>query len=388
MGRKSNSFNFALASFTFLIALITGCSSGSKTAQATTTPTATFSVASSSPASGATSVSTTTPILVTFSGPANATTVDTTDIKLTTGSGAAVAGAVTYNATTYVATFTPTAALAANTTYTVTVTGVTSSSGVALASDMTSIFTTAAATSPAPTVQFQTTLFPWDENSGNGQISINTAGQITIQLTGATSSTTYSAQFCPAFSLYTQQPYACIALGNVTTSASGSASVTTQFPQAGSWAGDFQLNSGSVTEFQSCIQPVADAPPGIPQVYTAILLPETTVNGKGDGSTGTQSPLTSGSVTYTYSSQLLQFTLAGASPDAPYTGVESGVLGGSQTYELYNSQNQSAFTTNSSGGVTFTVLQDGTSGDIFLVESSSNSSSVAGYIGGFAVPAS
>jgi hypothetical protein len=177
-------------------------------------------------------------------------------------------------------------------------------------------------------------------------------------------------------------------LGNVTTSASGSASVTTQFPQAGSWAGDFQLNSGSVTEFQSCIQPVADAPPGIPQVYTAILLPETTVNGKGDGSTGTQSPLTSGSVTYTYSSQLLQFTLAGASPDAPYTGVESGVLGGSQTYELYNSQNQSAFTTNSSGGVTFTVLQDGTSGDIFLVESSSNSSSVAGYIGGFAVPAS
>ena len=233
-------------------------------------------------------------------------------------------------------------------------------------------------------MQYQGTLFPYAQNAGSGQVSVNTAGLVAIQLTGANASTTYAAQFCPSYSIYTQTPYACIALGNVTTSASGSATSSTQFPQAGSWAGEFQLVSGTTTEFETGLVPTADAN-GVAQVYTAALQPETKVNGKGDGDTGTQGPLTSGSVTY--SSGSLQFTLTGASPDTVYTSTEAGVLGGSSSYLLYNSAGQSAFTTSASGDVTFTVLQDGTEGDIFTVDTN-NANSGAGYIGGFSVPAS
>jgi len=382
MRYKLNPSNFVLASLTFLVALISGCASG---AHVTSTPSGTFSVASSSPASGATSVSTTAAISITFSAPANASTVTSTNIKLTSGSATAVAGAVTYNATTYVATFTPTAALTANTAYTLTVSGVTSSSGVALVpGSMTSTFTTAAAAPPPPTMQYQGTLFPYAQNSGSGQVSVNTGGLVAIQLTGATASTTYAAQFCPSFSIYTQNPYACIALGNVTTSTSGSATATTQFPQAGSWAGEFNLISGTTIEFETGLVPAADAN-GVTQAYTAALQLATTVNGKGDGATGTQGPLTSGSVTYSNGS--LQFTLTGASPDTVYTSGEDGVLGGSSSYLLYNSAGQSAFTTSASGDVTFAVLQDGTAGDIFTVDTN-NANSGAGYIGGFTVPAS
>ena len=386
MRHKSISFNFALTSLTFLVALITGCSSGSKSAPVTTTPAATFSVASSSPATGATSVSTTAAILVTFSGPATATTVNATNIALTNGKNSAVAGAVTYNATTYVATLTPTAALTAGTTYTLTVSNVTSSSGTAMTSAITTTFTTAAATAPPPTAQYQGTLFPEQASGGSGQVSVNTAGLVTIQLTGAPATTTYAAQFCPSYLIYTAKPYACIALGNVASTASGSATATTQFPQAGSWAGEFQLVSGTTTEYETGLVPTSDAN-GVTQVYMAALQSDTTVNGKGDGATGTQGPLTSGSVTYTSSTQSLLFTLTGASPDTIYTSGEDGVLGGSSSYLLYTSSNQSAFTTDSSGDVTFTVLQDGTAGDIFTVDTN-NVNSGAGYVAGFTVPAS
>jgi hypothetical protein len=324
-------------------------------------------------------------IQVTFSGPANAATVNTTNIKLTNASNAAVAGSVTYNATTYAATFTPATALTAGATYTLTVSGVTSSNGAAMASAMTSTFTTASSTYPAATVQYQGTLFPYSGDSGSGQVSVDTTGKVTIQLTGAKDSTTFAAQFCPSYSIYNQQPYACIDLGNVTTGASGTASFTAQFPQAGAWAGEFQLNSGGSPAYETGLVPTADAN-GVTQVYMSTLEPEKTVNGKGIGTdTGaeTQSPLTSGSVTYTASSQTLQFTLKGALPNMAYTSAEDGVLGGSSSYLLYNSQMQSAFTTDSSGNVTFTVLQDGTAGDIFEV---APNNSDAGLIGGFSVP--
>lgn len=382
MRHNLNSLYLALGSLTLLTVLITGCASGN-IASGTSSTSGKFSVASSSPASGQTQVPTNTAVLVTFSSPATATTVNTTTIKLTNPSGAAVAGAVTYNATTYAATFTPSAALAAGTTYTLTVSGVTSSNGGATISAMTSSFTTASSTYGAATVQYEGTLFPYAQVSGSGQVSVNTAGLVTIQLTGAKAGTTYAAQFCPSFSIYTQQPYPCIALGDVTTSASGAATVTTQFPQSGSWAGEFQLVSGSTTEYQTDIVPAADSN-GVTQVYTAALQLDTKVNGDGIGDSGPQSPLTSGSVTYSNGS--LQFTLKGAAPDTTYTSGEDGVLGGSSSYLLYNSAGQSAFTTDSSGDVTFTVLQDGTAGDIFTVDTNSNSG--AGYIAGFSVPAS
>jgi thiamine monophosphate synthase len=109
----------------------------------TTAPT----ILSTSPANNATNVVVTAPVTVTFSEAMDSTTIisPATNIKLnvTTG-GAVVAGTVTYNAATHVATFTPTSPLTANTNYTATVTtGVKDVAGNPLALNATFTFTTA-----------------------------------------------------------------------------------------------------------------------------------------------------------------------------------------------------------------------------------------------------
>jgi Bacterial Ig-like domain len=81
-------------------------------------------VISTSPANGASGVSATAPMTVTFSEAMDATTINASNFTLrVTSTGAAVAGAVTYNAATHVATFTPASALAAPVTYTATISG-------------------------------------------------------------------------------------------------------------------------------------------------------------------------------------------------------------------------------------------------------------------------
>jgi len=359
--------------------IFTGCGgSGSSTTPATASTA--FSVAAASPANGATGVSATATIQITFSGAVDSSTVNATNIKLTGPDSQAISGTVTYNATTYAATFAPLDALAASTTYTLSVSGVTSSSGATMAKAFTSTFTTAAAQA---TVQYQDTVLSATGYTGGGQISIDTSGNVSVQLTGASASTTLTMQFCPAYNIgQSQVAYSCFVVDTLTTNASGDASATVQFPQAGSWAGDFQFLSGGASgtlEYQTLIVSPSDSG-GSTEVYTAALQPESTVNGKGDGATGTQSPLTSGAVTY--SSGSIQFTLTGAAPNTSYTSAESAELGGSESYQLENSQKQYAFTTNASGDVTFSVLQDGVPGDLFVAEPPKG----AGYIGGFKVP--
>lgn len=107
----------------------------------TTAPT----ILSTSPPNNATNVAVGSAVTITFSEAMDQTTINGTNIKLqvTTG-GAAVAGTVSYNTTSHVATFTPTAALTANTNYTATVTtGVKDAAGNALAVNATFAFTTA-----------------------------------------------------------------------------------------------------------------------------------------------------------------------------------------------------------------------------------------------------
>ena len=77
------------------------------------------SIVSQSPASGATNVSTSVPITVAFSEPVKSDA--SLSITLKNG-GTSIAGTLSYNSSTYTATFTPTVALALSTTYTVTVT--------------------------------------------------------------------------------------------------------------------------------------------------------------------------------------------------------------------------------------------------------------------------
>jgi hypothetical protein len=109
----------------------------------TNTPT----VTATSPTNGATGIATNTVVTVTFSENMDASTINTPattfNLKVTATS-AAVAGTVSYNAATRVATFTPTSALTANTNYTATVTtGVKDAGGNPLASPVVIIFTTA-----------------------------------------------------------------------------------------------------------------------------------------------------------------------------------------------------------------------------------------------------
>jgi hypothetical protein len=359
---------------TISLAVLTGCAGVSTSAHP-----ANLSVTAIVPASGATQVATTTAIQVTFSAPVNSTTVSSTNITLTDPN--PVAGTVTYNATTNTATFTPAAALASNTTFTVTVSGVTSSSGATMAASFTATFTTVPTTASSGTTQYQASLFTAtnDNTPPVGQVSVDTSGNVTVQLTSAAASTSYTVQFCPAYNGNSTITYSCFTVGTVSTDASGNASATMAFPQSGSWAGDFELLSGTTIEYQTDV--IANNPS---QVYMSTLQPVDTVNGKGVGSTsGPQGPLTSGTVTLSNGTSL-QFVLTGASPNTTYTTAETtNPLGSSNGYELYNSQGVGGFTTNGSGDVTFTVLQDDYFGDMFEVFSPT---AAAGYIGGFSVP--
>jgi len=365
------------------LAVLTGCSSGSSSPAdpKNLTPPPSFSVTSITPTAGATQIQTNATIQITFSSAAEASTVNTTNITVTNPK--AVAGAVTYNATTNTATFTPSAALALSTTYTVTVSGVTSTAGTAMASSFTSTFATVSAPPPP---QYQASLYN-ELGAIGGQISIDTSGNVTIQLTGAAPNMTYTSDFCPAFVSYNGKYDGppCINTASVTTDAKGNGTSTTLFPQPGDWAGDFSLtaSSNSVPLASSGYStegfPVATSsgyPSGM--VYMATLLPESTTNGPGVATTSTpQDPLTSGTITFSNGSMVV--VVSGADPSTDYSTIESQTvfLNDSGSYELAD------FNTNGTGDATATQsLGGGAGGDMFQVMPATG----AGFIAGFSVP--
>jgi Ice-binding-like/Bacterial Ig-like domain len=109
-------------------------------------------VVSTAPPNLATGVCPSSIVNATFSEAMNPATINTTTFTLTAGTPpVAVAGVVTYNAST--ATFTPSSPLALSTLYTATITtGAQNTSGSALASNYTWSFTTGGAACPPPTV--------------------------------------------------------------------------------------------------------------------------------------------------------------------------------------------------------------------------------------------
>jgi hypothetical protein len=131
-------------------------------------------VLSTSPSNGAVDVLVNSNITVTFSEAMNAATITGSTITLkVTATSAPVAGAVTYNATTNVATFTPTAALPGSTGYTVTVTtGVKDVAGNSMGSAFTSSFTTADITPP--------TVISTSPASGSVGVLINSVVTVTF----------------------------------------------------------------------------------------------------------------------------------------------------------------------------------------------------------------
>jgi hypothetical protein len=103
-------------------------------------------VISVAPPNGSSGICPNTLVVATFSEAMNSSTINTTTFTLTGPGSTAVAGAVTYNVSSYVATFTPTSPLALNTLYTATITtGAQDLGGDPLASDYVWTFTTATA---------------------------------------------------------------------------------------------------------------------------------------------------------------------------------------------------------------------------------------------------
>ncbi len=338
-------------------------------------PSAAFSVSAITPGSGALQIALNSAIQISFSSAADASTVDATNIKVTDPK--PVAGTVSYDSDNNTATFTPSAALVANSTYTVTVSGVTSASGASLASPFTSAFATASAsnspggsTGTDSTLQYQAPLF--SSTTANGQVSIDASGNVTVQLTGATASTSFTVQFCPAFDASINQTApACFNVTTLSTDASGNGSSTVEFPQPGNWAGDFQLMVDGKEQFITTLEPGVNG-----ETFLATLEPETTTNGGTVTMTSSQSPLTSGAVTY--ANGTVTFAMTGASPNSMFTTTESETryVGSSGTYEL------NTFSTDAQGDATSSAQLSGTGGD--MLEALPQKS--AGFIGGFSVP--
>jgi len=119
-----------------ILASVIGCG---KETVGTTAPL----VTSTTPANGSTGVPITQVATATFSEAMNPATITTTTFTLTGPGGTAIAGTVAYNATSSVASFTPSASLAYNTLYTATITtGVTNTIGIEPAATYVWSFTT------------------------------------------------------------------------------------------------------------------------------------------------------------------------------------------------------------------------------------------------------
>jgi len=369
---------FALLSTTSLLALLlafsTGCNKAGSTAPASTAPPpAAFTVMAIAPLAGATCVATNADIQITFSGAANPAMVDSTNIQVAGSSNSAVPGAVTYDTTTDVGTFTPKAALASNEAFTVTVNSVESSAGVVMQTPFTAKFTSGPCAAAKP--QYQSSLYSLSsDNPPNGQVSVDTTGSVTVQLTGVTASTAFTVQFCPDVPFGSSSPV-CFNIGSVSSDSSGNATTSMAFPKSGSWAGDFEFVSNGTAVYVTTYVPGENS-----QVYLSTLQPDSTVNGQVVSNNSPQDPLTSGSVNLSNGS--FQFQLTGAVPNAIYSATACELIAGSSCYQLDNSQSISGFTTNGNGDVTFTVLDNGP-GDIFSV---GRIGSADGFEGGFLVP--
>lgn len=215
-----------------------------------------------------------------------------------------------------------------------------------------------------------------NEDSIHGQISVDTAGLVSTQLTGATASTTYTLNFCPA----PAQTYSCFRVSDVMTDGSGNAATTMTFPASGDWAGDFHLDTGGSTQFKTDVSPALSAS----QVFFATLQASSTTNGQGifmNGSPGPQDPLNSGTVSW--SNGMLLVDIKGAAANITYGTGQCPINFGSNCYLLYDKAGTSGFTTDANGNVSYSVMPDGVPGDIFEVDPPTGR---AGFVAGFKVP--
>ena len=207
--------------------------------------------------------------------------------------------------------------------------------------------------------------------SVGGQVTIDTGGNTTVQVTGQAASQTYDVAFCPASNASGNSFPACFNLTTLSTNSSGSGSSTVMFPKTGNWAGDFLVkNSTGAAVVESGLFPnLAN------ETYLSTLVPESTTNAGAITGSKEQNPLSSGSVSY--SNGTLLFTANGAAASTSYTidQTEGTELQSSNSYVI------GTLTTNASGDGSKSISQNPNYGDMFEVEGGTG-----GFIGGFSIP--
>jgi hypothetical protein len=199
----------------------------------TTAPT----ITSKAPGAGATVVALTANVTATFSEPVSG--VSTGTLMLKSAAGTAIAAAVTYNATTRVATLDPTSSLAADTKYTATVSsGVTDAAGNPLLSTSWTFLTGPAPTAAAAPANGSTAIgtsdnvvVTFNENvTGVSTATINlvtTATGVAVPATVTYNATTHAATLDPVTALAADTTYTAALKAGVTDTAGNPASPAT-----------------------------------------------------------------------------------------------------------------------------------------------------------------
>jgi hypothetical protein len=213
-----------------------------------------------------------------------------------------------------------------------------------------------------------------------GTVSVDVNGLVSEKLTGLKPSTVYTIIFCkfPESSYVTQGRPFCMNVSSVTSDAAGNAQGSFQFPQSGSWSGQFFFDLGDTTDATSFTANgfTTDAP-GSSAAASVQLVPE--FNGSnGFDSFRSQDPLKSGTVTV--ANGQLTLTLNGAVPNATYNGSQCFVFGSSGCHPIPTVK------TDADGNATVTFTSSTITGWNILLEDHTTSQSGSGFLTGFRVP--
>jgi hypothetical protein len=225
--------------------------------------------------------------------------------------------------------------------------------------------------SSAPTTQWSSTMDRFVSSqpgtaTGSGQVTVDTAGNVTLQFSGGTANTSYNAQFCPY--PFVAPPNQCFSLATITSDGNGEGKLTMKFPHSGAWSGNFYITSSSDYFNTSDANQHGQA--------SMLLVPASGVSGN-PPSPMAQDPLSSGTVTMSNAS--VTVTVKGATANATYTVTQ-------YTNATQSSDMASLVTDgNGNGSVTFATVN--LPAPDISVERRSNGQAVAsGFVSGFKVP--
>ena len=229
---------------------------------------------------------------------------------------------------------------------------------------------------PAPTSPQWRATVSSSTNPNLGSVSVSTAGDVTIQLTGAPASKAYNVSFCqfPAATFAMQSKNACFNVTAVSTNATGAANATVHFPLKGAWSGRFEFDTGTTMASDSLSTESA----ALTGSYNAMLVPMSTANGGIMADPlNPQDPLASGTVTV--SSAKFTVTVSGAVANTVYSVTECSTFGSSEC------QNNWTLTTDPRGdGTTSAAVATASGGSVFRLLQATKSS--GGFVSGFTVP--